>query len=281
VLDFGLAKMMPADNPESAAQPTALATVTGHFVGTPAWASPEQAARAPSLIDIRTDVYSLGLILYHMLTGRFPYNVTGDWRDVLDRIQQAQPVRPRALGIAIGDEVEAIVLKCLAKERERRYQSAGELARDIGHYLSGKPIEAKRDSVLYLLRKHLRRHRARVAIAASFVVVLTLGLASSLTFWQHAERQRAVAVSEAAAADAARRAEDAQRELSRLEQQRSADLQRQAERRRAEQDVIGDLLLAMLRRAGARSADERTRGASELLDASLSTLGAKLTERPC
>ena len=147
-------------------------TLTGQFVGSLPWASPEQAEGIPSKIDLRTDVYSLGVMLYQMLTGRFPYEVIGNMRDVLDRIMRAAPVRPstvRGTGASraerINDEVETIVLKCLQKERERRYQSAGELARDIHHYLRGEPIEAKRDSVGYVLSKTLRRFKLPAGIA--------------------------------------------------------------------------------------------------------------------
>jgi tetratricopeptide (TPR) repeat protein/predicted Ser/Thr protein kinase len=194
ILDFGLAKVAHS------AEEASLMTLTGQFMGSLPWASPEQAEGAPSKVDIRTDVYSLGVILYQMLTGRFPYEVIGNMRDVLDRIMRAEPTRPSTIRKRINDEVETIVLKCLAKERERRYQSAGELARDIGHYLAGEPIEAKRDSAAYVLRKYLRKYRLPAAVAAGFVVVVTVGLIGSLTFWRqavvergHAEQSRIVA----------------------------------------------------------------------------------------
>ena len=92
---------------------------------------------------------------------------------------KAEPVRPSTVCKQINDEVETIVLKCLDKERERRYQTAGELGRDVMHYLAGEPIEAKRDSTTYLLRKHLRKHRVAVGVAAAFVLVV-LGSGISL-----------------------------------------------------------------------------------------------------
>jgi serine/threonine protein kinase len=193
VLDFGLAKV--ARGVEEAS----LMTLTGQFMGSLPWASPEQAEANPTKIDIRTDVYSLGVILYQMLTGKFPYEVAGNMRDVLDRIMKAEPARPSTVRVAayipsarsglrllrsrsrtcrIDDEVDTITLRCLAKERERRYQSAGELARDIGHYLAGEPIEAKRDSVLYVLRKQLRPYWLRIAISIVFFIVAAFGLLS-------------------------------------------------------------------------------------------------------
>ncbi|MBP7937717.1 MAG: protein kinase [Phycisphaerae bacterium] len=186
VLDFGLAKMSAGTEPS-------LMTVTGQFMGSLPWASPEQAQAAPANIDIRTDVYSLGVILYQMLTGRFPYEVVGNIRDVLDRIMKTEPARPSTIRRQINDEVETIVLKCLSKERERRYQSAGELARDIGHYLAGDPIEAKHDSALYVLRKSLRRYKTPVAVAASFVVLLAV---SAVVLFVMAEKNRRLAESE-------------------------------------------------------------------------------------
>ncbi len=223
VLDFGLAKM-------AAGTEASVMTVTGQFIGSLPWSSPEQAEGIPGRIDTRTDVYSLGVIVYQMLTGRFPYEVVGNIRDVLDRIIKTEPAKPSTIRRQINDEVETIVLKCLSKERERRYQSAGELARDIGHYLAGDPIEAKRDSALYVLKKSLRRYRVPVTIAGSFFVLTTLSLAVSTTLWQKAARERGQAdrqrqaaefqayIANIAAADAALRADDVGTAKTRLNQ---------------------------------------------------------------
>ena len=215
ILDFGLAKV--AHGVEEAS----LMTMTGQFMGSLPWASPEQAEAKPGKIDVRTDVYSLGVVLYQMLTAKFPYEVIGSMRDVLDRIMQAEPVRPSTIRKQINDEVETIILKCLAKERERRYQSAGELARDIGHYLRGEPIEAKRDSPLYVLKKQLRKYKGPVTIGAAFVMLLVLSTSLSTALYFHAvgaeraqarERQRADA--ERVRAETALAAEEEQRKLA-------------------------------------------------------------------
>jgi serine/threonine protein kinase len=185
ILDFGLAKV--ATGGMFGGEEPMLMTMTGQFVGSLPWASPEQAEGAPGKIDIRTDVYSLGVILYQMLTGRFPYEVIGNIRDVLDNILMAEPARPSTIRRQINDEIETIVLKCLAKDRERRYQSAGAVAEDLKRYMSGEPIMAKRDSAFYVLRKLASRH----AYITTMVVAVTVTLISAASISLYFYRQEA------------------------------------------------------------------------------------------
>lgn len=170
VLDFGLARSMQP-NAESAM------TQTGQFVGSLPWASPEQIEGASSKLDLRTDVYSLGAILFQVLTGKLPFDIESNLHIVFNNILHREPPRPSSVANSTGrprtdEELDTIVLKCLSKERERRYQSAGDLARDLRRYLAFEPIEAKRDSAMYVLRKNLRRYRLRVAAAGTFVLLL-------------------------------------------------------------------------------------------------------------
>ncbi len=223
VLDFGLAKL------PSSEQDVLAMTMTGQFIGSLPWASPEQAEGSPGKIDVRTDVYSLGLILYHMLTKRFPYEVVGNMRDVLDRIMRAEPARPSATRRQVDDEVETIVLKCLSKERERRYQSAGELGRDIRHYLDGDPIEAKRDSTLYVLRKQMRRYRLALVVAAAFVFAVTAGFGTSLAFWREAVQEAKNAQFAEAEQRRERERADEQAELAGAEATRATKARERAE----------------------------------------------------
>ena len=194
VLDFGLAKGL-GEAHES------LVSMTGQVVGTLPYMSPEQTRGNGDEIDIRTDVYALGVLLYELLTGRYPYPVSGPMADVLTHIAETEPVPPGRYGLdaplaawqprkssRIDDDLQTIVIKTLAKERERRYQSAGELARDIGHFLAGEPIEARRDSVSYVLHKQLRRHRMAVGVCTAFVGLLIAGFAISLRFAYRADR---------------------------------------------------------------------------------------------
>jgi serine/threonine protein kinase len=149
ILDFGLAHTA-LDHLAGREGPV---SVTGEFLGSLPWCSPEQAEAEPERIDIRSDVYSLGVILYQILTGgEFPYVVVGNIRDVLDNILKVAPTPPskRAqkadygrMGLPpINSTIERIVLKALAKNREERYQSAGELGREIAGYLGGQRAAA-------------------------------------------------------------------------------------------------------------------------------------------
>lgn len=212
ILDFGLAKTV-VDKVDP------LLSVSGQVVGTLPYMSPEQTRGKSEEIDIRTDVYALGVILYEVLTGQYPYPVVGEMADVLQNISHTAPkplsrawdpqkgisfggvpaARSRK-GCPIDDEIETIVLKSLSKERERRYQSAGELARDIRHYLAGEPIDAKRDSGWYVIRKAMRKHKFALG-AAALIVLLITGSAISLMFmynnvrqlWEHSENQTRLA----------------------------------------------------------------------------------------
>lgn len=187
VLDFGLAKLV---SDKKAGGSSVRMSQTGEFMGSLPWASPEQAEGALDRIDVRTDVYSLGVLTFHLLTGRFPYTVTGSFGQVLDNIQHAEPPHPSKIRPGLDDEIDTIVLKCLAKEPDRRYQTAGELARDLRRYLAGEPIEAKRDSRAYLLRKQLRRYRVAVWVAALLVTVTSIATVVSVSFERQATKER-------------------------------------------------------------------------------------------
>lgn len=189
ILDFGLARLDPSATGTS---PAASLTERGAFVGSVPWASPEQAQRSDAL-DIRTDVYSLGVILYQALTGQMPYSVVGETEEVLSRIIHAAPLRPRTLARQIDAELETILLTCLQKDPERRYQSAGELSREVGRYLRGEPIEAKRDSLAYLIGKYVKRHRGRAAGVAVVATAVVVALVVSVVSWQIALAEKKVA----------------------------------------------------------------------------------------
>ncbi len=181
VLDFGLAKSLGADETDAMTQ-------TGQFLGTLTWASPEQLAGASSKVDLRSDVYALGAMLYQVLAGRPPFEPRGESSSAAERSRRDEAPRPSAALAAAGgsrldDELDVIAMKCLAPDPDRRYQSAGDLARDVRRYLSGEPIEARRDSALYVLRKTMQRYRMRFALAGALLVSLvSFGVVMALLY---------------------------------------------------------------------------------------------------
>lgn len=254
VLDFGLSKQTGGGDASSM-------TLTGQFVGTAPWASPEQAAGETDTLDVRSDVYSLGVLLYQMLTGRFPYSVQGSPREVLDNIQHAEPVPPRRYRPGLPRDLEVIVLRCLQKDRERRYLSAGGLLRDVERFANGQPIEARADSVLYVLRKQVSRHKAPAAIAATFLLLIVAGFATSATFW----RQAVVAQHDA--------------------QERAKEAQRQAEIAQAVNDFLNQDLLASVA-PSAKAGRGRDVLMRDVLDAAAARIdeataaGGRLADKP-
>jgi len=181
VLDFGLAKAVGLEFTAD----SYTVTRGGEFIGTLAYASPEQVRADPERVDNRTDVYSLGVILYEMLTRTLPYPVEGALSDVVRTIADVEPTRPSQHRRDIDNDLDTIVLKALCKDPQRRYQSVESLHRDILHHLAGDPIDAKRDSTWYVLRKTLRRHLLGVVVAAGFVVVLA---AFAATMFVHSRK---------------------------------------------------------------------------------------------
>lgn len=166
IIDFGLAK------PELGSGGP-LVTATEEFAGTRAYASPEQVEGAAGRIRVTTDVYSLGVMLFEALTGGFPYPVNGPSGEVDRHIRFTDAASPRSVDGSVSSDVETIVLKALSKDPERRYQAAGMLASDLDDYLAGRAISARRDSILYVLRKAASRHRRSFAAVVLFVVLVS------------------------------------------------------------------------------------------------------------
>lgn len=169
VLDFGLAKAVSLSEDD---KKNAMPTLVGQLAGTISHMSPEQAAGQPGLIDVRTDVYSLGLILYHLLTGEYPYDVRGSTLEALQNIQRTEPVRPRQIIRKFDSDIEAILLAALAKDRAQRYQSVSDLMGDIENWLEGRVIRVRSISTAYLLRKIIVRHRFTSAVLGLLLLII-------------------------------------------------------------------------------------------------------------
>lgn len=184
VVDFGLAKL---------STPVAEQSLTnaGQIIGSLPWSAPEQVQGRSSDIDVRTDVYGLGAVLYQLLARRLPYRLSHDISELVDQVLRHEPAPPSVFRREINDEIDTIVLKCLQKDSARRYQSAGQLARDIERYLRGDAIDAKRDSKWYVLKKAIGRHRIWFAVVAVFVVLVVAASSVSIAQWRRAERELA------------------------------------------------------------------------------------------
>jgi len=167
ILDFGLAKS--AGSPKEG---ISMLSVTGEIKGTYSHMSPEQATGQTEQVDMRTDVYSLGIILYQLLTGRYPYDVSGSVLTTLSKIERQEPVRIKKVIARFDSEVEAVVLKCLEKDPDQRYHSAGELGDDIRRWLNGEALVIKSNSLAYLLRKWCRRHQYSASVIGLVAVII-------------------------------------------------------------------------------------------------------------
>jgi tetratricopeptide (TPR) repeat protein len=174
LLDFGIAKLL---------DPEATRTQTGFAALTPEYASPEQVRGEP--ITTASDVYSLGVVLYELLTGRKPYRLETLTAIEMDRVICRQPPAPPEL----GDELDHILLMALRKEPERRYGGADHLARDIERYLDHRPVSARPDTIRYRAKKFVRRNWWQMATITLVTLSLSAGLGFSLAAQARANRR--------------------------------------------------------------------------------------------
>jgi eukaryotic-like serine/threonine-protein kinase len=197
VLDFGVARVTAADLLTSASR-----TQAGQLLGTLSYMSPEQIAADPSRLDGRSDVYTLGVILFELLAQRLPYQLDQlPVHEVARVIQQQEPSRLGSIDTLYRGDVEIIVAKALEKDKARRYASPGDLASDIRRYLRGEAILARPPSALYQIRKFARRHTALVAGVSGVFVALLAGTAVSIVFALRAAENARVADANARVAD--------------------------------------------------------------------------------
>jgi serine/threonine protein kinase len=187
VLDFGLARMTDGDT-----QATLPRTSVGQLLGTLPYMSPEQALADPLEIDMRSDVYALGVILYELLSARLPYTLSRKTHEALQTIREQDPARLSSINRDYRGDIETIVAKALEKDKARRYTSASELAADIRRHLRDEPIKARPPSAAYQLQKFARRHKALVGGTAVFAVLM-VGVVTATLVAVRASRAGAVA----------------------------------------------------------------------------------------
>ena len=279
VIDFGVAKAM-----SHAMTAHTVFTETGQMIGTPEYMSPEQADPTGGDIDTRSDIYSLGVLLYELLSGALPFEPSElrskAYREIQRIIQEDDPPSPSARlstivtrdrdrasriervrgGVATRElvsrlrgELEWIPLKAMRKEPQHRYQSAMALAEDVRNYLDGKPLVAAPESRAYRLRKMVRRNRALAIGTAAVATSLVVGLGLATWQWREAVRER----------DAAEVAKG------------------EAERRRAEATGIKDLMVSSLVSADPRGGGDRDFTVREaMLQAVEDLKGGALKESP-
>jgi serine/threonine-protein kinase len=264
IADFGLAKRLAAD---------AGQTRSGEILGTPSYMAPEQVAReGPAPVGTPADVYALGAILYEMLAGRPPFQGPTAW-DVLTQVVSAEPTPPRLLWPQTPADLETICLKCLQKEPQRRYGSAEALAEDLGRFLTGRPIQARRVGMPERAVKWVRRNRV-VAALAVVVLLATMGGAGG---WLWAALDRAAA-DRLAAARLSRAEGTAGVALDRAQEaeDQAAELERAADDKGREEPETAKQALELRRQAGA-ALDEAERALADVLGPEAAQ--ARLAER--
>jgi eukaryotic-like serine/threonine-protein kinase len=276
IIDFGIAK---ATTDQRLTDKT-LFTAFEQFIGTPAYMSPEQARMSGLDIDTRTDIYSLGVLLYELLTGKTPFDPQDllaagldEMRRTISETEPPQPstrlstmpeaelttaakhrrTEPAKLGSLIRGDLDWIVMKALEKDRARRYETANGLAADILRHMNCEPVVARPPSRLYEFQKTVRRHKFGFAAAAALILVLLAGVLVSM--WQAIRATKAV------------------REQSRLRQV--------AETKESKSQQVARLLKDMLRSAGPDVALGRdTTLLRGILDRTTASANTYLTNQP-
>lgn len=211
VLDFGLAKRI--EDFAAGDQRTASAA----FLGTPAYAAPEQISGHANSVDVRTDVYALGVILYELLVGRLPFDPASGVATLFDAIRAGEPTAPARLSQLVDADLDAIVRKALAREPARRYASVDALSTDLRRYLAKDPVEARRGQRWYAASKLLRRYWLGAAVTGFFLLLVsTAAVGLSILYARQGHMLAQVSASHDAEAEARRNSERVQRALERL-----------------------------------------------------------------
>ncbi len=264
ILDFGIARATDSD-----IRTTTLHTEVGKLIGTLPYMSPEQAGGDPDELDTRSDVYSLGVILYELLSGRPPFDFRAPGQRLIPQalrtLQQVSPARLSSISGVFRGDLDTIVGKALAKEKERRYQSVGDLSADIRRYVTDLPIVARPPSAWYHARKFAVRNRGLVAALCATGACLVVGTAVSVTLALRAHRSEAAAMHLAAS-------ESQQRSIA---TQRSKEAQAEAQSAKSVAEFIRRMISSV--EPGNEGKDVKV---ADMLTASAKGIASELENQP-
>ena len=302
VIDFGIAKAT-----DQRLTDKTLFTRYGEFIGTPAYMSPEQAERSGLDVDTRSDVYSLGALLYELLTGTPPIDSarlsSAAYEEVLSMIRHEEPRTPSAVLSTLGDrlttiaeqrktdpaklasqikgELDWIVMKAMEKDRTRRYETASALALDITKFLSGEVITARPPTTFYRLQKFVRRNRASVIVAALVAGMLIAATAASGHWaWRATKAERLARGRLVAERKARRQAEDLHTRAVEAERQAAAEAKRAARESELSAAVLDFMNKDILAHASPDGQRDRDITLRQTLDRAARTIDGRFENQP-